>query len=301
MPDRTGDKTFMVRYILGQVSPEERAGFEERYQADEDLFEELVAAENDLIDAYARGELSGTDRLRFESRFLATPELRERVKFAKSLAGHISETAPAEAAPGWWKFITPGRPVTRFAFSAVVLGLLLWGVWMTTSNVRLRHELEHMAAERDKLGQQQKDFQSQLTELNAQLKRLQDSPSAQEIARLAETSRPMISLALSPGLVRTDQGPNILPISPGVSTALLLLKTRDGLYSSYSVSLETPEGRQVFKRDGLQSWPAGEMTMVSVSLPSTALQRGDYVLRLTGHAGGKSEEIDVYSFRVVAK
>jgi hypothetical protein len=296
MADRTEDKTFMIRYILGQVSPEERAGFEERYQADEDLFEELVATENDLIDSYARGELSRTDQLRFESRFLATPELRERVKFAKSLTGHISETAPAEAA---WKFITLGRPVARFAFSAVVLGLLAWGVWMTTSNVRLRRELEHMAAERDKLGQQQKDFQSQLAELNTQLKRLQDNPSAQEIVRLAETSRPMISLALSPGLVRTDQRPNILPISPSVSSALLLLKTRGGPHSSYTVSLETPEGRQVFKSEELKSWLAGDVTVVPVSIPSGALQRGDYVLRLTGYAGGKSEEIDVYSLRVV--
>src|SRR5215469_4346956 len=99
MADRSEDKTLLERYILGQVSPEERAVLEERYQADGDLFEELIAKENDLIDSYVRGELSGSARLQFESRFPAIPELRERVELARSLASHIPEPVLGEASP----------------------------------------------------------------------------------------------------------------------------------------------------------------------------------------------------------
>lgn len=304
MTDHSEGKTLMVRYILGEVSPKERADFEARYQADSDLFEELIAAENDLIDSYARGELSSPDRVQFEKRFLETPELRERVDFAKSLAGHISAPAQPQASPGWWKFIVPGSaaaPVARFAFSAVVLGLLLWGVWLTTSNVRLRSEAARMAAERDRLVQQQNDFQTQLAKLNAQLKELEDNPPAQGFAQLGRAGTATISLVLSPGLARSPGSPRVLPASPAVPTTLLLLKIRPVPYSIFNISLETPEGKQVLKREGLQAWSAGGEKMVPVSFPSTALQRGDYILRLIGQAGGKSEEVDAYGFRVVAR
>ncbi|PWT90916.1 MAG: hypothetical protein C5B54_06285, partial [Acidobacteria bacterium] len=121
-----------------------------------------------------------------------------------------------------------------------------------------------------------------------------------QFARLGETGKTMISLVLPPGLPRSAGYPHVLPVPAGVTSALLLLKTRGGPYTSYSGSLETPEGRQVLKSEGLKSWAAGDGRIVPIPLPSAALQRGDYILRLKGHAGDKSEEVDVYSFRVVA-
>lgn len=294
----------MVQYILGQVSPEERAGFEERYQMDSDLFEELIATENDLIDSYARGELSGAQRVQFESRFLATPQLRERVKLAKSLARNISGPAASQATPSEWRFIGPlsqASPVARWAFTGALLGLLFWGVWMTASNIRMRNELEAMARERDRVAHRQRDLEDQLTELNARLKELQANPTAQEFARLGETGKTMVSLVLAPGLPRSTEHPHVLPISSGVSSALLLLKTRPGAFLTYNISLETPEGKQLLKREDLKPWPTGDEEMIPLSLPSATLQRGDYIVRLIGHAAGKSEEVNVYSFRVVVQ
>ena len=304
MVDRAEGKTLILRYILGQVSPEERADFEERYFADSDLFEELLAAENDLIDSYARGELSGPDRFRFESRYLATPELRKRVQFSKSLADYSSSVIPLSPAPRWWKSITsPGLgPAARFALTGVIVGLVGCSVLITIGNIQLRRQLEQMSAEQARVQQQEQASQLQITDLNAQLQRLQASNRTQEIAQLEPPGVPLISLTLSPGLPRSTGRASVLPISPGVSTVLLLLKTSQDSYTTYGVSLETPGGRQVLKKDELKALLATSAKVVPVSLPSSALQRGDYVLRLIGsNPGVQSEEVDVYSFRVVMR
>lgn len=301
MVDNTKDKTLMVRYILGQVSAEERAGLEERYFAHSDLFEELVAAENDLIDAYVRGELSGPRRFQFESRFLATPELRERVKVARSLAGYGSDQSGKS--PTLWKLIT-GRstvsPAARFIFAGVVVTLLVWASWTTVSNSRLRRQIEETNTERARLQQQQQEAHRQIAELNARVQQSQGNNRTQEIVQPGPPGQPIISLTLAPGIPRGGGKSSVLPISSDVSSALLLLKTGRNPYSSYSVSLETPEGKQVLKRDALKALSTGSGRVVQVSLPFSTLQRGDYILRLFGNdSAGRTEEVAAYSFRVV--
>ena len=303
MSESTQEKTLIVRYILGQVSAEERTGLEERYFRDSDLFEQMVAAENDLIDSYVRGELSGPSRLQFESRFLATPELRERVRSARAIAEYQSQATSSISAPDPGKAITSRRPMSpalRWAFAGLAVLLLVWASWTTLANMRLRHELDRVIAERASAQHQQQELQRQIAALSEQLQQIKTSSPNQEIAQLGEPGRPVLSLSLSPGIPRGPGKPNTLPISSDVSTALLLLKTSRDSYSSYSVFLETPEGKQILQRDGLKAISTANGRVVPISLSSSALQRGDYILHLFGqNSNGRSEEIDAYSFRVI--
>ena len=302
MTDSTQERTLIERYILGQVSPEERADLEERYFRDSDLFEQMVAAENDLIDSYVRGELSGPARFQFENRFLATPELRERVRAARAIADYHSGATASISPPETGKAITGRRPMMpslRFALAGLALLLVVWGSWMTVANVRLRRELDRLTAERASTERQQQELQRQIADLTAQIKQNHGNAS-QEIAQLGEPGKPTISLALAPGIPRGPGQSNILPISSGVPSALLWLKTGHDSYSNYSAILETPEGRQILKRDGLKAISTASGSVVPFALPSNALQRGDYILRLFGNnPSGRSEEIDAYSFRVI--
>ena len=61
----------MQQYLLGRLPEEEEAELERRYLADDALFEELLAIEDDLRDAYVRGELSMPDHDAFQQRLLA--------------------------------------------------------------------------------------------------------------------------------------------------------------------------------------------------------------------------------------
>src|ERR1051325_3569380 len=85
-------ETKRVRYLLGLSSPIEREQIESEYFDDEDAFQEMLGAEDDLIDAYARGELAGEERRRFENNFVRSLRGRDRVQFARAFAGAVSAT-----------------------------------------------------------------------------------------------------------------------------------------------------------------------------------------------------------------
>src|SRR5262245_47774225 len=84
MGQATQDDALLVRYLLGELTPEEQALVEARYLADSEFHDELRAVERDLIDQYVRGELA--DTAAFESRFLTSPSRRQKVEFARALA-----------------------------------------------------------------------------------------------------------------------------------------------------------------------------------------------------------------------
>ena len=54
---------------------------------DDDFAWRLSAVENDMVDAYVRGDLSGETLDRFRSFYLSTPKRRGRVEFAPGVAG----------------------------------------------------------------------------------------------------------------------------------------------------------------------------------------------------------------------
>src|SRR5262245_27744698 len=83
----SGDEQLIIRYLLGQLPADETERLDEMSISDDDFVERSRSVENDLVDAYARGELSGEMLAHFESSFLASPARREKVRFAKALAG----------------------------------------------------------------------------------------------------------------------------------------------------------------------------------------------------------------------
>ena len=62
------------RYLLGTLPEDERQRVEDLYFSKPERFEELVAAENDLIDSYVRRALSSSEARLFESNYLSSPE-----------------------------------------------------------------------------------------------------------------------------------------------------------------------------------------------------------------------------------
>lgn len=72
-------------YLLGKLTEEEAARFEAEVFDNDADYERFQAAQNDLLDAYARGALSPADRELFERHALASPFLRQRAAFAEAL------------------------------------------------------------------------------------------------------------------------------------------------------------------------------------------------------------------------
>ena len=56
-----------MRYLLGDLSEDEKTRMEEAFFADNARFEELELAEEELIDAYVRDNLSLKERRQFQT------------------------------------------------------------------------------------------------------------------------------------------------------------------------------------------------------------------------------------------
>src|SRR5947199_7443535 len=95
-----GDDQLLTRYLLGALPEEETARLDELSIADDDFCWRLRAAENDLVDAFVAGALSGDTLDRFRSFYLASPRRRERVEFARALLAFTGNAAAARPRSG---------------------------------------------------------------------------------------------------------------------------------------------------------------------------------------------------------
>jgi CHAT domain-containing protein len=94
---RKEDDGLIRRYLLAQLTEEEREQFEKRMMTDTELFDQMLLAEDDIADDYARGQLAETDRQAFEDAFLSDAEGRSRVNLAKSLHKYVAKNSELNA------------------------------------------------------------------------------------------------------------------------------------------------------------------------------------------------------------
>jgi hypothetical protein len=87
MNDKTDD--LITRFLLGEVSEEERTQVEKRFLADNDFFEEVLSAEAALLDQYLLGQLSEERRERAQILFQSSPGQKREVEFASELIASL--------------------------------------------------------------------------------------------------------------------------------------------------------------------------------------------------------------------
>jgi len=181
---KTQSKAQLTRYLLGLVSPSERERLESEYFTNDDTFQEILSAEDDLIDAYARGELSAKERRHFEERFLNSAASCERVQFARTLAGFVAETPASEEPvthlPGFFASLRLSPMALRFAV-VVLLAFAAATTWLLIQQGRLRNELQTLRAERDTLNQKNDQLRQ-----SADAERTRNAESTAQIEKLQE-------------------------------------------------------------------------------------------------------------------
>lgn len=126
MPIRGPDEP-IHSYLLGEMPEEERAVFEQRIFADDELFASVLAAENNLIDALVRGELAPAEAERLRGMLYGSGQ-QERIRVAAALAAR-GRRARRPHVPWQW------FAVAACLLLALVSASLLW------TNQRLRNEL----------------------------------------------------------------------------------------------------------------------------------------------------------------
>jgi CHAT domain-containing protein len=126
------------RYLLGRLDEEARREIELGLLSNDELFAELLAAEDELVEEYLDGGLSEDERKSFERHFLSTPERYQRLQFVQTFNKYVS-SQPVIAAvkplrSGRWPAALQSRSVVLVAFVLVAISLFAgWRVFVQQS------------------------------------------------------------------------------------------------------------------------------------------------------------------------
>lgn len=304
------------QFLLGLSSEADRERLEAEFFADDDAFQEMLTAEDDLIDAYVRGELAGRERKEFEKRFMTSSQGRERVQFARALAGNRAAEPEVVMLPGFFASITSQGALLRVGAAMAVLVVAGGFAWLLIDRSRMNNELRELRAERARLTEQTAELQRVVDAERARNAGSNNLPSPKPTEEVVRNEEPrpqdrsntegLISMTfdLSPGSTRSGGGTN-LPVPQKTRFIVLQLNLeRPSVHNEYSASLETADGNPVWRKASFGSRPnATELERVGLPpIPARDLPPGDYVLFLSGKiSGGDFEPVASYSFRITRK
>ncbi len=301
LPNKPGQADELVQYLLGVLPPEDTERLDEASIVDDDIAARLRRVEDDLVDSYVRGQLSGDTLAQFESHYLASRHRRERVEFARKFLRAVdkvdTETAPvaAEAPPK-----VGGSKVLATLAIAATLSLAAGGA-LLLQNVRLGRGLREAQIDRVAVDQRARDLERQLKEL-----RDANETATKELARARESTTTVVRDVATVALVLLPQTRSIGPVPTLVMPAgtdqlgfELRLEAND--FPSYQVGLRDPAVNTVIWRSGwIAAKSSGGQSSVRVGVPARALKPQHYSLDLSGRrpAGG-SEVVGSYAFEIV--
>lgn len=341
MSDAAERYTTEMRYLLGDLSEDEKTRMEEAFFADDSKFEAVEVAEDELIDAYVRNELSPEEQLQFKAKIQTSLRLMGRVNFAQILAEKANSSLSTEvegsnqpvlspASPAakpktpWWKGFFAQQPAWRMMIAACGLFIVVAGVVLVSGRLYLRHESERLAAERAAYQHQREQLEKLSTEqrtraeqLAAELQRAQDQ-RAQDLKSIEELQQALklkeagtrqsllgtlATVFLTPGSVRSSgTGQPELVVGPETKLARLQLALEKNDYPTYNATIKTADEAEVFRKNGLKSLNTPSGPQLRLSLPSQRLTPNNYIVHVDGvTASGQVESVNDYAFRVKTK
>jgi hypothetical protein len=89
--ENRNEKLLLRRYLLGGLAAEEQLALEQQLMTDQDLFDRLLRAEEELIDEYARGQIPNEEKQAFESSFLGNSQRLQDLQFARALRRYVAK------------------------------------------------------------------------------------------------------------------------------------------------------------------------------------------------------------------
>jgi hypothetical protein len=290
----TIDTNEIIRYLLGQLPEAESDRIDELCFVDDEFSARLLVVEDDLIDAYVRGQLSVDAHKHFEKKYLAAPHLRERVGFAEALkessaVAQSSERTSIESSSWFrrmrnalsWEAIA-ARPMPAFVILAVVLGVAGFFLFKAYQN----RDTPRIAGPA-----------TPPTPISG------DSPSPTPPPAITPSlpiidSKPAVFI-LTTGMRGESAGARALSVSLAAEKLTLQLRLDQALFSRYRAVLDIARGEKTVWTSGKVSPRAGDEKMVVINVPASRLEPGTYILKLIGIDDNQQEhEAETYTFRI---
>jgi hypothetical protein len=260
-------------YLLGTLDKALKTELEERILYGPEVYEELLMAEEELIDQYLADGLSQLERQHFETHFLITAERQDKLRFGQMLkrylkshsvadpaaaaaTAHVNKTAPAPKPLMISSSLVNSRPLITFCITGVVLlGIALLG-WFTVKR-----------------------------------------PALRATRRRAE---PVVVVTLAPASIATgSETARQVNVPPKGYNLKLELELKNASFRNYKFELFR-ENKSVQTSEALPIETNGEQYVIPLTITGEVLSPGDYQVKLSGVSeSGADEFIQNYSFRVI--
>jgi len=270
---------YLIRYILRELPESEAEGLDERSVTDEAFARRLRDVENDLVDRYAREDVTDESLNRFEQRVRDSSYLRNKLQFARALQ-KVSTRAGTGAAPV--PVLSIGRRRWLEGFAVAALLLLVATGYFGLRTVSLREDIARLEAERSAVAQQ-----------NEQLRRELDG------ARATPQRLKTVTYLLPPPRRAADE--QTLRLPSDTTQVLLQVVIESNEYETFWASLQDSISGQTLWRSGdVSGTPDGANRVVQVTIPVSLLKSGRYSLDVSGNTGaGIFESAGSYPLRVM--
>jgi hypothetical protein len=327
MSNSNNQNQVINQYLLGSLPEAETERLDELSVTSQEFAESLSATENDLIDSYVQGELSGTSLAQFESHYLASPLRRKRVEFAEAFrvfAGKQTEVGDSlirgpvnldrRRKSGWLVTLNifGGQfPALQWGLAVAVVVVIGAGAFLLVQTARLRQQMSLEQARRNELQQRETQLQKELDQ-----QRASNSAIEQELAQVREararleeelkkSGQPTISgtatasFVLTPQLRGAGQAQSV-SIPSNISRVTMRLNLEPNDYQTFAVVLINQSNQQELWRSGkLKASASGDNRTLSVSVSAGLLKSQSYALRVSGISANASEVLSDYPFKVV--
>jgi len=328
---KTDPNNLAERFLLGKLTEAETVKIEEEYFGENKHFENILIAENDLIDAYVKSTLSPEDKRRFETRLLLNPKQRQRVEFAETLFKYASSLPAAEelnSAPvksNWLSIFAEffsAKPLLSYSFAVAAFIFFGGALWLAVNNnlsqLPGNNELASAPAETEIWKPSiETPFEEQkpANKVNRESELVKDESSAaphspnvnrnqtspkNRVEQPKKNAAPVFSTIILPlGLTRDGGMSKTFEIPAKTNFVNLRLKFEEGDFASYFAVIETVEGRHIWS--GKITKPAKNTNekAVTATVPARFLQKADYIITLKGLTkDGAYESVGDYSFTV---
>ena len=316
----------IIQYLLGSLPKEETERLDELSVIDDEYAKRVTVVENNLVESYVRGELSGEELERFNAHYLASPKRREKTAkafqtFSERAAGTGKGAMPKQtqilsisdnSIPN--SSILPGNfTFPRLVFAVAVLGLA--GIcWLLFELSSLRSQVDQAQIDRNAQIERNDALEQRDKKLEGELERQRSANSASEkelerirkekdrLERQMESER-RIAKSQPPALPTNLNIASFKLIAPsraaGQATTITLpprtdyialqLELEPDYYPAYNAILQTQPGRKPtgWKRERLRSRELGRSKVIDVLIPANRLRGSqEYLMSLSGITGG---------------
>lgn len=298
------------RFLLGEMTQEERETLEAEFLADADIFDEICVAEDELVEAYIRGMLDLESKRKFETHYLKTKKGAEKLAFTRSILENLQKgknEIRTEENSSVWKSLVAFFTTPKLAFGAgFALLLITFTSWFLlkkpneteivknatpTPSVETETNLNAQTNQNSVVEILINTSNKEIVNTNSELK---PTPKPTEAPK-EKAFVPNPVLALFAGTVRGNGKTNSVTIPKDAKGLNLQLNIESRDYKIYRAEIVDQDGNSIFKSGKISA----QGTRLNTSIPSAKLKKGDYIVKVYGiNTENVEESVADFQFRV---